>query len=202
MEDTRIRRLTYDNTMDSYSLEDYTRIVKEFHGSLAPGLLIGGFMVDLALKNLPEGDFFDAISETKTCLPDAIQLLTPCTIGNGWMKILDFSRYAICLYDKSTGEGIRVYIDPAKMEKWPEVKNWFYKLKKKKEQNYQLLIDQIREAGAGLCGMKKVTIRPELMETKKHGSKITNCEKCGEAFKVKDGPLCPACRGGDPYSGQ
>jgi len=200
MEDIRIRRLTYDNKMDSYSLEEYMRIVKEFHGSLAPGLLIGGFMVDLALQNLPEGEFFDAISETKTCLPDAVQLLTPCTTGNGWLKVLDFSRYAVCLYDKNTGEGIRVYVDPARMEQWPEIKNWFYRIKSKKEQNYRLLIDQIREAGAGLCGMKKVTIRPELMEVKKHGSTIANCEKCGEAFKIKDGPLCPACRGGDPYS--
>lgn len=202
MEDIRIRRLTYDNKRDSYGLEEYMRIVKEFHGSLAPGLLIGGFMVDLALQNLPEGEFFDAISETKTCLPDAVQLLTPCTTGNGWLKVLDFSRYAICLYDKSTGEGIRVYVDPARMEQWPEIKNWFYRIKSKKEQNYRLLIDQIMEAGAGLCGMKKVTIRPELMEVKKHGSTIANCEKCGEAFKIKDGPLCPACRGGDPYRAQ
>ena len=150
MEEIRIRRLTYENKMDSYSLDDYIRIVKEFHGSLAPGLLIGGFMVDLALKNLPKGEFFDAISETKTCLPDAVQILTPCTVGNSWLKVLDFSRFAISLYDKSTGEGIRVYIDPSKIEKWPEIKNWFYKLKTKKEQNYRLLIDQIKEAGAGL----------------------------------------------------
>lgn len=202
MEEIRIRRLTYENKMDSYSLDDYIRIVKEFHGSLAPGLLIGGFMVDLALKNLPKGEFFDAISETKTCLPDAVQLLTPCTVGNSWLKVLDFSRFAISLYDKSTGEGIRVYIDPSKIEKWPEIKNWFYKLKTKKEQNYRLLIDQIKEAGAGLCSMKKIRIKPELLGGHAHGSRIANCERCGEAFKIKDSPLCPACRGGDPYGVQ
>ncbi|MBP7734385.1 MAG: tRNA CCA-pyrophosphorylase [Spirochaetes bacterium] len=202
MNDIRINRLTYDNKRASYSLEDYIRIVKEFHGSLAPGLLIGGFMVDLALKNLPDGEFFDAISETKTCLPDAIQLLTPCTISNSWLKIMDFSRYAICLYDKSTGEGIRVYIDPSKMEQWPEIKNWFYKLKTKKEQNYQLLMDQIREAGAGLCSMKKVKMKTELLGGKTSGSRVVNCNKCGEAFKMKDDPLCPACGGGDPYMNQ
>lgn len=199
MEDIRIRRLTYDNKMDSFSLEEFARIVKEFHGSLAPGLLIGGFMVDLALKNLPEGEFFDAISETRTCLPDALQLLTPCTIGNGWLKIFNFSRYAIALYDKSSGEGIRVFIDPAKIEKWPEVKGWFYKLKKKKEQDYQLLLSQIKEAGAGLCSMKKIKMKPELLAGHAHGSRIANCTSCGEAFKIKDGPLCPACRGEDPY---
>jgi formylmethanofuran dehydrogenase subunit E len=199
MEDIRIRRLTYDNKMDSYSLEEYITIVKEFHGSLAPGLLIGGFMVDLALNNLPEGEFFDALSETKTCLPDAIQLLTPCTIGNGWLKVMDFSRFAICLYEKSSGDGIRVYVDSSKLEQWPEIKSWFYKLKSKKEQNYQLLIDQIREAGAGLCSIKKIKLKPELFAGHPHGSRIANCPSCGEAFKIKNGPLCPACSGGNPY---
>ncbi len=200
MEQKSIRRLTYDNKMDTYNLEDYIRIVKEFHGSLAPGLLIGGFMVDLALKNLPDGEFFDAISETKTCLPDAIQLLTPCTIGNGWLRVMNFSRFAISLYEKSTGEGIRVFVDSSKIERWPEIKNWFYKLKPKKEQDYPLLISQIKEAGAELCSMKKIKIKPELIAGHAHGSRIANCASCGEAFKIKDGPLCPACKGDDPYA--
>jgi formylmethanofuran dehydrogenase subunit E len=41
----------------TYSYEEYVQAVKSFHGTLAPGLLLGGFMVDLALKNVPEGDF-------------------------------------------------------------------------------------------------------------------------------------------------
>jgi len=202
MENIRIGRLTCDNKMDSYDLDDYIRIVKEFHGSLAPGLLIGGFMVDLALKTLPKGEFFDAIAETRTCLPDAIQLLTPCTIGNGWLRVMNFSRFAITLYEKQSGDGIRIYLDPAKIEKWPEVKSWFYKLKPKKEQDYRLLLSQIREAGAGLCSMKKVKIKPGMLAGHAHGSRIANCASCGEAFKIKDGPLCPACNGEDPYVAQ
>jgi formylmethanofuran dehydrogenase subunit E len=46
--------------------------VKSFHGHLAPGLIIGGFMVDLAMKNLPEGEIFDAVCKTTVCRP------TPC----------------------------------------------------------------------------------------------------------------------------
>jgi len=60
-------------------------------------------MVDLALKN----QFFDAVCETQACLPDTLQMLTPCTIGNGWLKIFDFGRYALALYDKYAGQGIR-----------------------------------------------------------------------------------------------
>jgi len=73
----------------TYTYEEYLHLVKSFHGSLAPGLIIGGFIVDLALKHLPEGEFFDAICETPVCLPDAVQILTPCTIGNGWLTVLD-----------------------------------------------------------------------------------------------------------------
>ena len=79
----------------SYSYDEYLRVVKSFHGNLAPGLVIGGFIVDLALKNLPQGQFFDAICETSACLPDAVQLLTPCSIGNGWLKIVDMGNIKI-----------------------------------------------------------------------------------------------------------
>ena len=60
-----------------YGFEDYLGLVKAFHGNVAPGLVIGGFMVDLAQRRLPAGVLFDAICETRNCLPDAVQLLTP-----------------------------------------------------------------------------------------------------------------------------
>ena len=201
METRTIRKLNNDGTFGTYTVEEYKEIIKGFHGSLAPGLIIGGFMVDMALKNLPDGEFFDAIAETKTCLPDAIQLLTPCTFGNGWLRVMNFSRFAISLYEKQHGAGIRVHVDAAKIEQWPEVKSWFFKLKPKKEQNYQLLLDQIEDAGARLCGMKKVTIKPELLAVKGHGSRIAICTSCGEAFKIKENPRCPACLGENPYVG-
>jgi hypothetical protein len=47
--------------------------VKAFHGYDAPGIIIGGFMVDLAYRHLPEGGLLDALSETPKCWPDAIQ---------------------------------------------------------------------------------------------------------------------------------
>lgn len=199
MRTKEIRRIGGNNKMSTYSIDEYMDLIKDFHGSTAPGLVIGGFMVDYALQNLPEGEFFDAICETKSCLPDAIQLLTPCTTGNGWLKVMDFSRFAIVLYDKYTGKGVRVHLDASKLEKWPEIKSWFFKLKPKKEQNFQLLIDQIIEAGADLFGTTRIMIKPELIEPKKHGSKIALCNSCGEAFKVRESSLCPACKGESPY---
>lgn len=63
------------NAILSHSFEEYARMVEAFHGNTAPGLMVGGFMVDLALKNLPQDGLYDVICETVNCLPDAVQLL-------------------------------------------------------------------------------------------------------------------------------
>jgi len=182
----------------TYSYEEYVHLVKSFHGSLAPGLVIGGFMVDLALKNLPDGEFFDAICETPVCLPDAVQLLTPCTIGNGWLKVFDFGRFAVTLYDKESGLGIRVYLDMGKLESWPEVKAWFMKQKKKQEQDFDLLMSEIKEAGHGMFSMQTVCVEPKKLQRPKLGA-VASCPVCGEAYPVRDGSRCRACAGESPY---
>ena len=82
----------------------FVAVVKDFHGHVAPGVIIGGYMVEMARRTLPEGILYDAVSETVQCLPDAIQLLTPCTVGNGWLKVYHFGIYALSLYDKYTGD--------------------------------------------------------------------------------------------------
>jgi formylmethanofuran dehydrogenase subunit E len=182
----------------TYSYEEYVQLVKSFHGNPAPGLIIGGFIVDLALKNLPEGEFFDALCETPICLPDAVQLLTPCTIGNGWLKIIDFGRFAVTLYEKKNGQGVRVYLDTAKLTAWPEVYSWYFKLKPKKEQNLELLMDQIKEAGHQVLSMQHVRVEPDKLRREKLGP-VAVCPLCGEAYPVRDGGSCRSCRGESPY---
>jgi formylmethanofuran dehydrogenase subunit E len=181
-----------------YSIEDYMHLVKSFHGNIAPGLIIGGFMVDTAMKNLPDGVLFDAISETRTCLPDAVQLLTPCTIGNGWLKILDFGRYALCLFDKYQGDGVRVFLDPVKLEDWQEIKTWFFKLKPKKEQDPIILRDQIIDAGPDILTLTHVAVDSAFLGKKGKGA-IGTCLSCGEAYPARDGLTCLACQGNSPY---
>jgi len=182
----------------TYSYEEYVQLVISFHGAAAPGLLIGGFIVDLALKNLPEGEFFDAICETPVCLPDSVQLLTPCTIGNGWMTILDFGKFAVTLYDKKSGDGVRVYLDMEKLKNWSEVNSWFLKLKTKKEQNFELLMSQIKEGGHDMLSMQKVKVEPDKVARKKMGPSA-NCPVCGESYPVKHGDRCRGCAGESPY---
>ncbi len=182
----------------SYTFGEYVERVRSFHGFAAPGVLIGGFMVDLAYQHLPEEGRFDAICETAKCLPDAIQLLTPCTIGNGWLRVIDMRRFALSFYDKSNGEGIRVFLDPALLEAWPKIKNWFFKLKPKKEQDHGLLMGQIRKSGTSICSIERVRVAPCFLE-KKHRGKIALCPQCKEAYPLADGPVCLSCAGKTLY---
>jgi len=182
----------------NYSYEEYLHLVKSFHGSLAPGLIIGGFMVDLGLRSLPEGEFFDAICETPVCLPDSVQLLTPCTVGNGWLTVLPFGRFAITFFEKYGGEGTRVYLDPEKMEAYPEIKSWFFKLKTKKEQDKDRLMEEIKNAGENILSIQRVRVQPESVRRKKMGP-VAKCPRCGEAYPALHGETCKACQGESPY---
>lgn len=182
----------------SYSFDEYVDMVKSFHGHVAPGMVVGGFMVDLALKHLPEGELIDALCETPKCLPDAIQLLTPCTVGNGWLRIINLGRYAFTLYEKYGGQGVRVFVDPPNMEAWPEIKTWFFKLKAKEEQDRRLLMDQIREAGSNLCGFERVMLQPDFIKIRRRRG-FAVCPMCHESYPVDDGGICLGCQGKAPY---
>jgi len=181
------------------TFEEFVERVRSFHGFEAPGVLIGGFMVDYARRFYPEGTLFDALCETSKCLPDAIQLLTPCTLGNGWLTTVDVGRFALTLYDKETGEGVRVFVDPTRLEEWQEIKAWFFGLKTKKEQDFGRLLDEIRTAGAGICGVRNVNVVPRLRE-KKHRNGFAICPQCKESYPVEDGEACLACRGEEMYA--
>ena len=63
----------------SYTFQEFKRLAENFHGYAAPGLLIGGYMVEMAKARIPEGTLFEAVVETRKCLPDAVQLLTLCS---------------------------------------------------------------------------------------------------------------------------
>jgi formylmethanofuran dehydrogenase subunit E len=182
-----------------YEADEYLKIAKEFHGYDMPGLIVGGFMVDLALKNPPEGEVFDFLCETSQCLPDAVQLLTPCTMGNGWLKVAYTSRFAIIIYNKYTGEGARVYIDPAKLDRWKEIKAWYLKEKDKKEQNPKKVFEQLLEAGSDYMSVMKVKVKEAYLAKEKKPKPVAACPSCNEYYLKKFGDKCPACSGNAPY---
>lgn len=185
-------------TIGPYSYEEFVQKATEFHGYPAPGLLIGGFMVNLALSHMDSGILLDAISETPACLPDAIQILTPCTVGNGWLKVFNLGRFALSLYEKYEGEGLRVYLDPIRLEPWTEIKTWLYKLKPKREQDKEALLDEIGRAGSTICSMQRIRVETRHLGKKSRGT-IGQCPSCGEPYPLRDGGVCRGCQGENPY---
>ncbi|MEG2005105.1 MAG: FmdE family protein, partial [Bilophila sp.] len=171
---------------------------RKFHGYPAPGLIVGGYMVELAKQQMPEGTLYDAISETAHCLPDAVQLLTPCTYGNGWLRVLPFGIYAVSLYDKHTGAGVRVHLDNTKLDAYPEIRSWFLKERPKKEQNTELLQAQIKEAGASILTLRTIQIKPEHLKHRSFGS-VSRCPLCGDYHPAAFGGICRSCQGQSPY---
>lgn len=178
--------------------EEYKERIESFHGTVAPGILLGGFMVNLATENLPKDIFFDVICETKTCLPDAIQLLTPCSIGNGWLKIMDLGRFAAVFYDKYTGVGIRVALDRSKLEQWDEIETWFLKKKSKDQQDTDRLFGQMVDAGTSLFSIEPAKVHKKHLKKKKMGKTVI-CPICHETYPESHGSICRGCAQELPY---
>ena len=185
-------------SIGQWSHEDFIAQVLKFHGHAAPGVIIGGYMVEKARRALPGGILFDAVSETVQCLPDAVQMLTPCTVGNGWLRICNFGIYALSLYDKYTGEGVRVRLDVDKLDRWPHTRIWLLKEKPKSEQEPELLRAEMAEAAMDMLSLSKIQIRPELLRRKGKGA-IVRCPLCSEWYPAAFGRICRSCQGDSPY---
>lgn len=187
-----------DHTGKRYTFEESLEKARAFHGYPAPGLIIGFRMVTLAMRQLPENILFEAVLETRSCLPDAVQVLTPCTVGNNWLKIMDLGRFALALYDKHTGKGVRVGIDSSGLKNWPEFYAWFYKTKAKHEQDTGALVKDIQNAGDRVLNTEAIVINPLYLNKISKGA-IATCPDCGEAFPLKHGSACRVCQGETPY---
>lgn len=60
------------------------------------------------------------------------------------MKVINLGRYAVSLFDKHTGDGFRVSVDPVRLNAFPEIRGWFLKEKPKHEQDERKLLDETK----------------------------------------------------------
>lgn len=178
-------------------LEECLNAIEQFHGWKAPGMVLGVFMVDWALERLSPGIEADAVVETRHCLPDAVQLFTPCTVGNGWMKVLDWDKYALSLFDRRKRNGFRVWFDLQKAQRVPELYQWFMRTIPKKGLPLEILLDRILEAGREVLSAGPVFMTDLHQRHKKSGIRV--CPECGEAYAAVQGKICRSCSGKGYY---
>jgi len=186
-----------DSLVCGRTLEEFLQTIESFHGWKAPGLVLGGFMVDWAQELIGTGVETDAIVESSHCLPDAIQLFTPCTIGNGWLKIVDWDKFAICLYDRNHLNGVRVWLDIGKLKDFPDLYNWYMRLVPKKSLPLEVLLETILAARRSVLSASSIRMK-ELFQRKKK-TETDVCDQCGEAYSTSQGEICSACQGAAYY---
>ncbi len=176
---------------------DFLLAIEKFHGFVAPGLVIGGFMVDWGLELIGPGVEADAIVETYHCLPDAVQIFTPCTVGNGWLKVLDWDKFALTLYDRKRLSGYRVWLDLNKTAAYTPIYLWYMRTVPKEKLPKEVVNSTILEAGRKILSALPINV-VQLFERKKKGETGV-CPSCGEAYPVRQGERCLTCQGSGYY---
>lgn len=173
-------------------LQSYFDRGVEFHGWLSPGLVIGIFMVDLAKEILGSRELIDAVVETKACVPDAIQLMTKCTYGNGWMVTREWGKMALTLFDKKQRDGVRVFVDLDKVKKYPLIYQWYMN---KGEVDKNRVTEELLDIERDILSWQRVKV----IHTKDKKGDLKVCPSCGETYPSRDGELCQRCSGSNNY---
>jgi len=87
-----------------------------FHGHECPGLTIG-YKAALYAAELLDIDFSTdeqivCIAENDACSVDAIQVLLGCSVGKGNLLFHITGKQAYSIYDRSTGDAVRLVLKP------------------------------------------------------------------------------------------
>jgi formylmethanofuran dehydrogenase subunit E len=176
------------------SLNEYLVRMEEFHGYRSPGLLLGGMMLDVALRKLGTTPYLNIVTETVVCLPDAVQLLTPCTIGNGFLQVFDWGKFALTCYDRITLLGVRAWLDPEAVSGYPLIRRWFERSASPAQKPpFEKLAREILDGGPDLLNHRPVKLNRALKDSEPVPT--GRCPDCGEPYPLRLGPVCPACRG-------
>jgi formylmethanofuran dehydrogenase subunit E len=174
-------------------MSDFVIRMEEFHGYRSPGLLLGGMMVDVTLRELGSPPYLNVVTETVVCLPDAVQLLTPCTIGNGFLQVFDWGKFALTSYDRVTLSGVRVWLNSDALTGYPLIRRWFERTTRPKEKPpFEDLASQILVASGDILNHKPVRLHRALKDSERVPT--ARCPECGESYALRLGSVCPACR--------
>jgi formylmethanofuran dehydrogenase subunit E len=183
-----------DTVICGLRYEDFIVRMEEFHGYRSPGILVGALIIEDALKTMETTPYLNVVTETIVCLPDAVQLLTPCTIGNGFLQVLDWGKFALTAYDRKKLIGKRVWLNYDAINSYPLIHSWFERsLKTRKKPVFEELAKEILDAGSDLIGHQPVRLYHALKKAER--VQTGRCSNCGESYPLHLGPSCPACSG-------
>ena len=186
--------------------EEFLQLVEKvfaFHTKRAPGIAVAVEMVNQAKERLGDVPKLCAIAETRACLPDSIQYLLGCTIGNGELKVLEpIGRFALTLYNRKDGKGVRIYVDQNKIdkEKYSELYKFFIRQRSEEVRNFgperkvsnARVVQEFIDSGRNIFTLEDVIVtnteKPPILD-------CAICEKCGESFtqRTPDEKLCQYC---------
>ncbi|MBT3783937.1 hypothetical protein HOF92_03105 [bacterium] len=187
------------------TLQESIELITAFHGKYAPGAVIGAYMVDLAQEHLqPLQGKLNAVAESTVCLADSIQVMTGCTIGNKYLWLMNYGRYALCLYDRTTKEGIRVFVNYNKIdaERTPILKKFFDGTRNyentPRPQQQKIVIDEFLSVKREILGFERVYVR---LPEKGPLPEPARCLECDEYFKTfEKETVCRCCARDQLYS--
>ncbi|MBI3038972.1 formylmethanofuran dehydrogenase subunit E family protein [bacterium] len=199
--------------LSKQEIEQFAQQIFKFHTKQAPGLYIGILMVDYAREALGtvKGKM-NAITETQACLSDVVQVMTGCTMGNRYLRVMkDIGRFALVLFDREDGRGIRVSVDLSKINptEAPEMYKFFHRTRDPKvnlggperEASGKKIIQEFEKLGRELFILQKVLIlehgKPPMLPAK-------ICPTCRETFLQRDETHaeCDFCSGTHKYYDQ
>lgn len=175
------------------SAADFLLAAEGFHGHVSPGVVMGGHLADAAWSGLGDTPFINAVVESVVCLPDAVQLLTPCTLGNGFMQVLDWGLFAVTMYDRKSLKGVRARFAADRVEQYPFIADWYLR-RSTGPLDKEPVVAELLAHGRELVSVAPVRMRRSLKDETRYPT--GPCPDCGEMYPLRWGEVCPACGGG------
>lgn len=185
------------------TLTDYLREADK-EGRPRSGIILGVRMVLRAMQELGINDPAEvhrqliAFVETDRCLPDAVELVTGCRLGNRTLKFRDLGKMAATFLDLRTSRAFRL---AAREAAGPRALEIFKKLEKE-----EALSRAYREwPDEELFSWQPVAVELPAEERPGYRAPRVVCAECGEGISfnrevLRDGrTLCRSCAGDRYY---
>jgi len=209
--------LTLNKLVEENKVEEVLEYAREFHGHVCPYLALGirasiVAMEELGVKRLDHSSSVDesilAIVEVNSCFTDGVQVTTGCTLGNNSLIYLDLGKTALTLMKRSNWEGVRVYIDAERLEKYypPEAKELFKRVVRERKgtsEDQKRLRELWESLAKTMLNLPKEEFKIERVKVPPIEQapifESIRCSECGELAMsrrivyINEKPLCYNC---------